>query len=56
MAFRRVLIALDDSPLATLAMEAGMDLARALGAETALVHVVNEGSPFPLRAFPPPSS
>ena len=48
MAFHRVLIALDESPLAAHAVDVGADLARALHAETALVHVVD-----PRLAFVP---
>ena len=47
MAFRRVLIAIDESPLAAHAAEVGMDLARAVGADTALVHVVDERLAIP---------
>jgi nucleotide-binding universal stress UspA family protein len=41
MAFRRVLIALDESALAAHAVEVGMNLIQALGAEAALVHVID---------------
>jgi nucleotide-binding universal stress UspA family protein len=41
MSFRRVLIALDASAIAAHALEAGLSLARALGADVALVHVVD---------------
>ncbi len=41
MTFRRVLIALDASAIAAHALEVGLGLARALGAEVALVHVVD---------------
>ncbi len=41
MTFRRVLIALDSSAIAAHALEVALGLARALGAEVALVHVVD---------------
>ena len=41
MRFQRVLIALDDSALAAHAVDVGIALTRALGAEAALVHVVD---------------
>ena len=41
MSFRRVLIALDQSAIATHAMDVGVDLAKALGAHIGLVHVVD---------------
>lgn len=41
MSFRRVLIALDRSAIAAHAMDVGADLAKALGAQVALVHVVD---------------
>ena len=41
MAFRRVLIALDDSAAAAHAGDVGADLARSLGAEVALVHAID---------------
>jgi nucleotide-binding universal stress UspA family protein len=41
MSFQRVLIALDESPVAIHAMEKGVDLAKALGAQIALVYVVD---------------
>jgi nucleotide-binding universal stress UspA family protein len=41
MTFRRVLIALDSSAIAAHALEVGLGLAQALGAEVALVYVVD---------------
>jgi nucleotide-binding universal stress UspA family protein len=41
MPFRRVLIALDESAPAAHAFDVGIDLVQALGAEAALVHVVD---------------
>jgi len=41
MSFRRVLIALDQSAAATRALDVGRELAQALGAEVACVHVVD---------------
>jgi nucleotide-binding universal stress UspA family protein len=48
MLFRRVLIALDGSALAAHALDVGMGLVRALGAEAGLVHAVD-----PKLAFAP---
>ena len=50
MSFRRILIALDDSAIAAHASEVGTELAAALKAQTALVHVVD-----PTPAFQPDS-
>ena len=41
MSFRKILIAVDDSAFAARAANIGFDLARSLGAEVALVHVVD---------------
>lgn len=41
MRFRKVLIAVDDDPIAAQAAEVGMDLARTLNAEVALIHVID---------------
>lgn len=41
MSFRRILIAIDDSLLGDHAADVGVELARALDADLALVHVVN---------------
>ncbi len=41
MSFQRVLIALDLSPISTHGMDVGVDLAKALGAQIGLVHVVD---------------
>lgn len=41
MSFRRILIALDDSAIAAHAVEVGIQLASALKAQVALVHVVD---------------
>jgi nucleotide-binding universal stress UspA family protein len=41
MSFRRILIAVDESAFAARAAEAGFELARSLGAEVALTHVVD---------------
>src|SRR5262245_5750347 len=39
MNFRRMLIAVDESPIAAYAAQMGIDLARSLGAEIAFIHV-----------------
>lgn len=41
MSFQRVLIALDLSPISTHAMDVGVDLAKAVGAQIGLVYVVD---------------
>ena len=41
MSFRKVLVAVDSSPLAVHAADVGAELARALGAELAFIHVVD---------------
>jgi nucleotide-binding universal stress UspA family protein len=41
MNFRRILIAVDGSPIAAHAADVGIDLARSLGGEVALIHVVD---------------
>lgn len=47
MSFRRILIALDDSPIAAHAVQVGANLATALKAEAALVHVIDPMSSYP---------
>lgn len=41
MSFRKILIAVDESAFAARAADVGFDLARSLGAEVALIHVVD---------------
>jgi nucleotide-binding universal stress UspA family protein len=41
MSFRRILIAVDSSPLSARAADAGIELARALGGEVAFIHAVD---------------
>ena len=41
MKFRRILIAVDDSPICARAAFAGVELAHALGGETAFVHAID---------------
>jgi nucleotide-binding universal stress UspA family protein len=41
MSFRKILIAVDESAFAVRAADVGFELARSLGAEVALVHVVD---------------
>lgn len=54
MLFDRILIALDDSPVAALALEAGAELAKQLNADVALINIVDsrllvvpDGGPAP---------
>jgi nucleotide-binding universal stress UspA family protein len=44
MGFRRILIAVDGEPIAAHAADIGVELARSLGAELALIHVVEPPS------------
>ncbi len=46
MAFRRVLIAVDSSPVAARAADVGAELARSLGAELAFVHAVDPAESY----------
>jgi universal stress protein A len=41
MSFRSILVAVDGSPIAAHAADVGMELARSLGAEVAVMHVVD---------------
>jgi nucleotide-binding universal stress UspA family protein len=41
MSFRKILIAVDESAFAARAADVGFDLARSLGAEAAIIHVVD---------------
>jgi nucleotide-binding universal stress UspA family protein len=41
MSFRKILVAVDESAFAARAADVGFDLARSLGAEVALIHVVD---------------
>ena len=43
MSFRRILIAVDSTPLAVHAAEMGIELASSLGAEIAFVHAIEPG-------------
>jgi nucleotide-binding universal stress UspA family protein len=44
--FKRILIAIDDSPPAARALESGVSLAGELGGDLAIAHVVDTGSAF----------
>ena len=55
MSFQRILIALDRSAIAAHATEVGVDLAKALGAQIALVHVVDTKLASPPEGGLPPS-
>ena len=52
MSFRRILIALDDSAIAAHAVEVGLQLASALKAQVALVHVVDPPAIQPDSGIP----
>lgn len=46
---KNILIAIDDNPSAEKVAETGYTLARAMGAEATLVHVITETSPYYLK-------
>lgn len=46
MRFQKVLIAVDDDPIAAHAAEVGMDLAQSLNAEVALIHAIDPSLTF----------
>jgi len=46
MSFQRVLITVDDDPIAAHAADVGMELARSLGAQMALVHAIDPSLVF----------
>jgi len=54
VAFRHILIAIDDSPIAARAAEIGVDLARSLKAEVALVHVYGAPASYGTEIGVPP--
>lgn len=41
MSFRKILVAVDSEPVAARAADTGVELARAVGAEVALIHVID---------------
>jgi len=43
MSFRRILVAVDEGPIAARAVDVAIDLARSLAAELALIHAVDPG-------------
>lgn len=47
MAFRRILIAVDNEPIPAHAIDAGAELAQALGAAVALINVVGSALGYP---------
>ena len=54
MSFQRILIAIDGGPIAAHAMKVGADLAKALGAQIALVYVVDPKlASAPEGGYPP---
>lgn len=55
MTIRKILIAVDSEPVAAHAADIGAELARALGAETALVHVVDSSLGYPADTGVPPN-
>jgi universal stress protein A len=55
MSFKKVLIAIDSEPVAVHAAETGVDLALALGAEIAFIHVMDASLIYPGDAGPSPN-
>lgn len=55
MTFRRILIAVDSEPVAVHAANVGAELARAIGAEMALVNVVDSSLAYPADTGVPPN-
>jgi len=55
MGFKKVLIAIDSEPVALRAAETGVNLAHALGAEVALINVVDSALAYPGDTGPPAS-
>jgi universal stress protein A len=54
VSFRKVLIAVDSEPVTVRAVETGVDLAQALGAEVAFIHVVDSSLAYPGDTGTPP--
>jgi nucleotide-binding universal stress UspA family protein len=54
MAFRKILIAVGNEPVAARAADVGAELARTLGAEMAFVHVVDSSLGYPADTGVPP--
>lgn len=54
MAIRRILIAVDSAPIAAHAADVGAELAQALGAEVALINVVESSLGYPADTGVPP--
>lgn len=55
MAFRKILIAVDSEPVAAHAADVAAELARAVGAEMAFVHVVDSSLGYPADTGVPPA-
>jgi nucleotide-binding universal stress UspA family protein len=55
MSFSKILIAVDKGPLAGHAADVGIDLAKSLGAEMALIHVAEPPVPYASEAGIPPT-
>jgi nucleotide-binding universal stress UspA family protein len=54
MSFKKVLIAVDSDPVSVCAAETGVDLAQALGADVAFIHVVDSSLAYPGDTGVPP--
>ena len=55
MSFRKILVAVESEPVAAHAADVGAELARALGAEMAFVHVVDSSLGYPTDIGVPPN-
>ncbi len=55
MSFRKILVAVESEPVAAHAADVGAELARALGAEMAFVHVVDSSLGYPADIGVPPN-
>jgi nucleotide-binding universal stress UspA family protein len=55
MNFKKVLIAIDSEPVGVRAAETGIDLALALGAEVAFIHVMDTSLIYPGESGPSPN-
>jgi nucleotide-binding universal stress UspA family protein len=55
MAFRKILIAVGNEPIAARAADVGVELARTLGAEMAFVHVIESSLGYPADTGVPPN-
>jgi nucleotide-binding universal stress UspA family protein len=55
VSFRKILVAVESEPVAAHAADVGAELARALGAEMAFVHVIDSSLGYPADTGVPPN-